>query len=118
MTLTRDLLADAFDRHRERTFGESSLKVYRTTPEDGETVAGTFECGWKGFRVRPTTTGFAEPDSGAWQFQIIAETDWATSQAFLLEAVSLTIDAQRWKVTKLEKPVGVIPVWKIRGQIQ
>lgn len=119
MTTTRnDLLADAFDRHRDRLFGDSSLKVYRTTPADGETVAGTFECGWKAHRIRPTTVGFAEPDSGAWQFQVIAPEDWATSQAFMLAIVALTVGSQRWKINKVEKPVGLSLVWKIRGQIQ
>lgn len=116
--LTNDLRKDAFDRHRERLFGDSSLKVYTTTPADGEAEADEFTCHWKAHRIRPTTTGFAEPDTGAWQFQIVAECDWATTQSFMLAIVALTVGDQRWKVTKIEKPIGVSLVWKVRAQMQ
>ena len=116
--LTNDLRKDAINRHRERLFGDSSLKVYSITPADGEAEIFDLACDWKGHRVRPTTTGFAEPDSGAWQFQIVAECDWVTSQADMLKAVAVTIDSRRWTVTKVEEPIGTFLVWKLRARIE
>lgn len=118
MSQQNQLLSDAFDRHRERRFGTSSLKVYGMTPADGEAETGEFETGWKGHRTVGTTTGYAEQDSGAWQFQVIAADEWKTTQEFMLEIVALTVGDERWKVTKTEKPIGVIPVWKIRAEMQ
>ncbi len=109
----------AINQRRKQLFGDSSLKVYTTTPEDGEAIAGTFDTDWKGFRVDPTTgqrTRGAE--SSAWQFQIEAEADWKTSQDFMLSIVAVVIGEDRWKITKVEKPIGNSLVWKLKGQQQ
>src|SRR4051794_29889672 len=112
------LLTDAFDRHRIRQFGDSSLKVYGITPADGESETGSFEAAWKGHRVADYTSGVRSYDSGAWQFQIVAATDWRTSQDFMLAIVALKViyangSQERWKITKVEKPIGSSGVWKI-----
>jgi hypothetical protein len=118
MSQQKQLLIDAFDRHWARLFGTGSLKVYGMTPADGETEIGEFTSGVKAHRQVDTTTGVAEADSGAWQFQVIASDYWATSEVFMLGAVALTVGSQRWKINKVQKPIGVIPVWKIRAEMQ
>ncbi len=107
----------AVNRHRQRLFGDSSLKVYTTTPEAGETLAATFAKDWFAQRVwRTTDQGVKE--SGRWQFQIPAKEDWGKSQAFMLAIVALTVYDRRWKVTKIEKPIGTSLMWKVKAEIQ
>lgn len=123
MSTERELLAQAFDRHRLRTFGESSLTVYGMTPTDGEASSGSFSGGWKGGRVSDVTSQVQERDSSEWQFQVMATADWSdeeseSNQLFMLSAVALTVGAQRWKITKVQKPVGAIGVWKLRAEQQ
>ncbi|HEV7701265.1 MAG TPA: hypothetical protein VGO43_13620 [Pyrinomonadaceae bacterium] len=118
MSLQNQLLSDAFDRHRERLFGDSSLKVYTTSPTGGEVEAGEFLKGWKAHRVVDTTTGFADRDTGSWQFQIILDDNWKETQAFMLKAVAFSIGDQRWRFKKGQKPVGLSPVFKTRAQMQ
>ena len=109
----------AINQRRKQLFGDSSLKVYTTTPEDGETEAGEFETDWKGFRVDPTTGQATRgADSSSWQFQIEAEADWKTSQVFMLSIVALMIGEDRWKITKVEKPIGNSLIWKLKAQQQ
>lgn len=103
------------NRHRKRLFGNASLVVYSTTPADGDTAEGTFTTDWFGHRVDPTTTGL-EDAAGAWQFQVIAASDWATSEAFMKKITALTIGTRRWKVRKVEEPVGHSLVWKIKAE--
>lgn len=107
----------AINRHRKKLFGDSYLKVYSTTPADGEAVAGAFQVDWCGQRVVPTTTN-AGAEAGAWQYQIWAKDDWETSQTFMLKIVALTVGTRRWKVKKVEKPIGHSLVWKIKAEIQ
>lgn len=118
MDSTTRLRAAAFNRHRKRLFGDSSLKVHTTTPEDGETEAAEFTCDWFGQRVIRTTDSTRNDETGAWQFQIIAAEDWKTSQIFMLAVSVLTVETQHWKVKKVEKPIGKSLVWKIKAQIQ
>lgn len=106
------------NRHRERLFGDSSLKVYTITPADGEAEAGEFTCDWMGHRVRPTTSTYADQEGGAWQFQIMAASTWATTEAFMKKVVALTIGSRRWKVTKIEEPIGESLVWKLRAETE
>lgn len=109
----------AMNRHRIRLFGDGvSLIVYTMTPAAGETAAGTFTQDWFGQRVAPTTNDQQQRDASEWQFQIKANADWATSQAFMMKGVSLTVAGQRWKISKVEKPIGVSLVWKVRAQEQ
>lgn len=117
MALVDDLRLAAMNRHRVRLFGSASLIVYEVTPDAGETAAATFAIDWCGQRIRPTTVEAAK-DSGEWQFQIDAASDWQTSQAFMKRIVALTIATRRWKVTKVEEPIGVSLVWKVRAQVQ
>jgi hypothetical protein len=117
MTSYSDLRTSAVNRHRKRVFGESSLDVYQTTPEDGETIAGMFTEGWFGQRISGTTDAASE-SPGAWQFQVGATLDWETSQAFMMKAVALKVGARRWKVKKVEKPIGLSLIWKINAEIQ
>lgn len=118
MPQLNDLRIAAINRHRKQLFGDSSLKVYSMTPVDGETVIFDLACDWKGHRIKATTADRIDADSGAWQFQIVAECDWATSQADMKKAVALTIDGRRWKVTKVEEPIGTFLVWKLRAEVQ
>lgn len=106
------------NRHRLRLFGDVALQVYTMTPEAGETVAGTFAADWKGHRVTPTTSPEQQRDASEWQFQIIAAADWATSQAFMLKSVALVVTGKRWKISKVENPIGNSLVWKVRAQEQ
>lgn len=106
----------AVNRHRKRLFGESSLKVYTTTPEAGEVSAAEFPKDWFGQRLAGTTDGGTE--AGSWQFQIAAAADWPTSQTFMNSIVAVTIGTRRWKVKKVEKPIGTSFMWKVRAEIQ
>lgn len=118
--VVNNLRLAALDRHRERLFGEdAALKVFTTTPADGEVEAAEFTEHWSGQRTQPMTGDQqVRTESGLWQFQIKAENDWETSQAFMNSVVSLTVGTRRWRVKKVEKPVGVSLVWKIRAEIQ
>ena len=110
----------AINERRKQLFGDSSLKVYTTTPAAGEVEAFEFEKDWRGFRVDPTTGMATRGGEGpsSWQFQIQAVTEWATSQTFMLSVVALTIGDRRWRITKVEKPIGVSLVWKVKAQEQ
>lgn len=107
----------AINQARKQLFGDSSLTVYSTTPEAGETSEGEFAEDWFGHRVQ-ATTNIHKNDGGAWQFQVAAEDDWETSQAFMNKVVALTVGTRRWKVTKVEKPIGVSLMWKFKAEIQ
>lgn len=110
-----NLRKSAINRHRKRLFGNASLVVYTTTPTDGETAAETFLSDWMGHRVDRTTVGLEE-GVGGWQFQVIAASDWATSQTFMKKIVALTVATRRWKVKKVEEPIGHSLVWKIKAE--
>lgn len=118
MSKANDLRIAALNRHRKRLFGDSSLKVYSITPADGETVAGTFDKDWSGQRLKGTTTGFVDEATGAWQFQVVAKANWAATQAFMRSIVALTIGTRRWKITRIEEPIGESLVWKIRAEVE
>lgn len=122
-TTNTQLLKDAFDRHRERTFGNSSLTVYGTTPDLGETLLGTFAVGWKGHRVIDATRDITERDSSEWQFQVIASDNWdqtgqVGNQLFMKKGSVVMVGTKRWKVRKIQEPIGQIFIWKIRAQQQ
>jgi hypothetical protein len=106
----------ALNRHRKRLFGDAALSVQKITPEAGEQLVATFAADWSGHRTVETTAGSAE--AGSWQFKIWAADDWQTSQAFMLQAATLTVDGRRWVVKKIERPIGRSTVWKLRTQIQ
>lgn len=117
MSQANDLWRAAINRHREQLFGDSSLKLYETTPDDGDTLISELTCDWKGHRTGATTDGGTE--SGSWQFQIIANEDWETSQKpTFLKIVALTINSRRWKVTKVEEPIGESLIWRLRAEVQ
>ena len=63
-------------------------------------------------------TGANQNESGAWKFQIAAPNDWQKRQTDFLKAVALTIGDRRWKMKKVEKPIGNSKVWKIKAEIQ
>ncbi len=117
MTTLSSIRLIAINQARQQLFGDSSLTVYSTTPEDGETSAGEFAEDWFGHRVQPVTN-MHKNEAGAWQFQVLAEDDWETSQDYMLAVVALTVDSRRWKVTKVEKPVGVSLMWKLKAELQ
>lgn len=108
----------AVNERRKQLFGDSSLIVYSTTPTAGEVAAGTFTVDWCGHRVWGTTAEGVRQPTSAWQFQATAADDWVTSEAYMLTIVALTIGTRRWKVTKVEKPVGTSLIWKIKAQEQ
>lgn len=118
MSQQKQLLIDVFDRHWERIFGTSSLKVYGMTSADGEVATGEFTAGIHAKRLVDTTVGLGEAISGSWQFQAIAADDWPSSQSFMIAIVALTVGTHRWRVKKVQKPIGVVPVWKIRAEMQ
>lgn len=114
-----NLRTSAADRHRKRLFGDSSLKIFTTTPADGETEAAEFAAGWRGQRIAPMTDDASRTaPHGAWQFEIQAVEEWESEQAFMNAAVSLTVGDRRWRIKKVEKPVGVSLVWKVRAELQ
>jgi hypothetical protein len=103
---------------RKLLFDDLTLKIFETTPEAGETESAEFTADWFGQRSTPTTDGTSQAEVGMWQFQIWAEDDWETSQTFMLKAVALTIGERRWKIKKIEQPIGHSTVWKIKAQLQ
>lgn len=117
MCIYCNLRLSAVNRHRRRLFGDAALSAYTTDPINGEVVAGTFATDWMAHRVDPTTIGLEE-GAGGWQFQIAAAADWETSQAFMKKIVALTVDTRRWKVKKVEKPIGHSLIWKVKAEIQ
>lgn len=98
-------------------FGDSSLKVYTTTPAAGEAVAAIFTADWFGHRVNPVTATLKN-ESSLWQFQIAAPPDWETSQTYMMGVVAITVDDRRWAIVKAEKPVGASLVWKFKAELQ
>ena len=116
-TTVENLRLAAINRHRIRLFGDAALEVYVTTPATGDALAGEFEIDWRARRVESTTNDVAM-DVGVWQFEVNAEEDWEASQSFMLRAAALKVGSRRWTVKKVEKPVGVSLVWKIKAVIQ
>ena len=113
----RNLTITALDRLRAQYFGDKTLRLFRIIPETGETEIAELADGWVGRRVNSTTeSGTAE--AGAWQFQIKAMDDWQTSQIYISQLVSLRVGDRRWKVKKVEMPVGEIKMWRVKAEIQ
>ncbi len=112
----RNLFIKALNRLRVQHFALELLKLFETTPETGETLITELADDWSGRRVESSTD--SEKEAGYWQFQIVAKDDWITSQAFMLRVVSFKIGDRRWKVKKVEKPVGNSKVWKVKAEIQ
>lgn len=115
MSKANDLRIAAINRHRKRLFGDSSLKVYSITPAEGEAVVETFAKDWMGQRTDAITTSGG---TGAWQFQVVAKANWVATQEFMKSIVALTIGTRRWKITKIEEPIGESLVWKIRAEVE
>lgn len=118
MTTLNTMRLRAVNERRKQLFGTSSLKVYTVTPSAGEALAGTFASNWCGHRVWATTNSNVREATSSWQFQVEAASDWATTQTYMLSIVVIVIGSRRWKVTKVEKPVGNSLVWKIKAQEQ
>lgn len=114
---TRRIFIKTLNRLRAQLFDGDSLKIYGITPETGETELAELFTDWSASRVASITDG-VQAETGAWKFQIAANDDWQTSQSFFLKAVALVIGDRRWKVKKVEKPVGNAKVWKIKAEIQ
>ena len=117
MSQLNDLRRAAINRHRIQLFGDSSLKGYTITPADGEVEAVEYAEDWKAHRIS-SSTDLIGSESVAWQFQIVADEDWETSQLIIKQFVALTVGTRRWKVTKVQEPIGVSLVWKLRAEIQ
>lgn len=109
----QNLTIAALDRLRVQQFENESLKLFTMTPETGETEVASLEENWGAHRVM-VTTGSGPQESGAWQFQIKA----GSGQEYMSKLVSLKVGARRWKVKKIEAPVGSTPVWKIKAEMQ
>ncbi len=112
----RKLFIAAVNRLRIQLFDTDSLKFFGIVPETGETEIAMLAENWTGREVESTTDSNAE--SSFWQFQIIADDDWQTTQAFMLKMVSFKIGIRRWKIKKVKKPMGNSKVWKIKAEIQ
>lgn len=118
MTNEERLRRAAMNRYRERLFGpDAVLRTYEMTPADGEVELDVFFSDWFGQRVENTTTTTGV-DQSEWQFQIAATDDWESSQSFMHRVRVVTVDGRRWAVSKVEKPVGVSLVWKLRAREQ
>jgi hypothetical protein len=118
-SLNSALRLAALDRHRVRLFGDAALKVFTTTPADGEAEAGEFTKHWSAQRTQPLTDDANKgAEAGHWQFQIAAASDWETTQTFMNSIVAVKVGTRRWRVKKVEKPIGLSLVWKIRAEIQ
>jgi hypothetical protein len=113
----RNLTTGALDRLRIQIFGDESLKLFQITPETGEAEVAELTQNWGGRRLVATTEA-GRAEAGAWQFQVKANDDWQTSQTYMSQVVSLRIGGRRWKVKKIETPVGNVRVWKIKAEIQ
>lgn len=116
ISINRQLFIKSLNRLRIQTFGNDSLKTYAITPETGESLQFELFADWSGRRI--DSSADSEKESGFWQFQVVAKDDWATSQVFWLKSVALKIGDRRFKVKKIEKPIGNSKVWKIRAEIQ
>ena len=116
IAINRTIFINTLNRLRVGLFGDDSLKIYGITPETGEIELAELVADWSGRRVESSADSNTE--SGYWQFQIAAPDDWQTSQADFLKTVALTIGDRRWKMKKVEKPIGNSKVWKIKAEIQ
>jgi len=114
--INRAIFLQALNRLRVQLFGNDSLKIFKIVPEIGESVIAELFEDWCGREVESTTDSNA--DSSFWQFQIAANDDWQTSQAFMLNIVSFKIGDRRWKVQKVKKPIGNSKVWRLKAEIQ
>ena len=114
--INRSLFIKSLNRLRVQHFGGDPLKLFETTPETGETFFLELAADWSGRRVESSTD--SEKEFAFWQFQIAAPDDWQTSQSYMSKIVSFKIGSRRWKVKKVEKPVGNAKVWKIKAEIQ
>lgn len=109
----------AVNRHRELMFGIASLECFGMNPTDGEAMLVMFADGWCAYRAEGTTDGRGAEATGAWQFHVVAASDWVTTQlATFKKIVVLKVGSRRWKVNKLEQPIGLSLMWKIRAEIQ
>jgi hypothetical protein len=116
VAINRKIFLNSLNRLRVQLFGALALQIFGITPETGENELASLAADWSARRVVSATDSANE--SGFWQFQIAAKDDWQTSQAYLLKAVALKIGDRRWKVKKVEKPIGNAKVWKLRAEIQ
>lgn len=113
----KNLFIKALNRLRKQLFGDDPMQLFEKTPETGETLMMTLAEDWSGRRVESAADA-QDNGEGFWQFQIVAANDWKTSQAYMNRAVSFKIGGRRWKVNKVEKPVGKSWVWKIKAEVQ
>ena len=112
----RNLFLKAMNRLRRQWFGDDSMKLFEITPETGETEMVSLAEDWCGRRVESETDSAS--DGTFWQFQIAAESNWETSQAFMNRLVAIKIGTRRFKVPKVQKPFGKSLVWKLKAEIQ
>lgn len=115
--INRNLFLKALNRLRRQLFGDEPLTLFETTPETGETAFISLLIDWSGRRVKSSADALDDGD-GFWQFQIAAADDWKISETYMFRMVSFKIGDDRWKVKKVEKPVGNSKVWKLKAEIQ
>lgn len=118
MSLNNDLRLAAVNRHRVRTWGDRSLKLYTRTPDDGETVICELPTDWRGFRVVSVVSGIRSYDSGEWMFEISSLIDTLPDEDTMNSLSAFSVDPQRFVIRKLEAPIGESPFWKLRGEIE
>lgn len=115
-----DIRRNAVDRHRERLFGaDAVLTLFEKTPAEGDSELAEITAGWRARRVwRTTDEGTRE--RGGWQFEIdeAVLVDEDSEAIDPTRIASLTVDEQRWKVTKAEEPVGLSRVWRLKAERQ
>jgi hypothetical protein len=115
MTFSTDLLRslrETLNTERRLTFGESAaLTLFSMTPE-GEIELGAISDGWGGRRLTATAAGQAE--AGEWTFRVCAAD--ALAEAAMRKAATLTVGGVKWKVRKVERPVGPVGTWAFRAE--
>lgn len=112
----RNLFLKAMNRLRRQWFSDDEMKLFEMTPETGETEIDAVPENWSGRRVESETDSAS--NGTFWQFQIAANDDWVTSQAFMNRVVAIKIGTRRFKVPKVQKPFGKSLVWKLKAEIQ
>ena len=116
MSFSADLLRalrETLNAERVLTFGVGATLTLSEMRPAGETALGVIADGWGGHRLSETAAGQAE--AGSWTFRIC--TADALEAADMKRAATLTVGAQKWKIRKVEQPIGPVGTWAIRAEM-
>lgn len=111
----------AIDQHRTRMFGDDvELKLYSTSPSDGDVELISLAAGWRAYRVWETTDIHSR-QSGSWQIEISQAAIDAAQGDEPIDMMRVTvgiIDGKRYRLTKVEEPIGESRCWRFRAERQ